>query len=147
MDWETSFATYINPFLLCGCECCLVAASAYSFFEIYKGVFNVQEIWLSLNMGQPFIVPFRRTIIVFFCIIVGSLIKFNPDIQFQEVNIILNIEIFCPLSITLCLTNMELYKDFHQHSEYSYNICLLSSLSVEYNKSQNYNGRISKMMP
>ena len=32
------------------------------FFEIYKGVFNVQEIWHSLNTGQPFIVPFRRTI-------------------------------------------------------------------------------------
>ena len=34
------------------------------FFKIYKGVFNVQEIWLSHNTGQPFIVPFRRTIIV-----------------------------------------------------------------------------------
>ena len=35
------------------------------FFEIYKGVFYVQETWLSLNnTGQPFIVPFRRTIIV-----------------------------------------------------------------------------------
>ena len=31
MDWETSFATYINPFPLCGCECCLVAALACSF--------------------------------------------------------------------------------------------------------------------
>ena len=31
MDWETSFATYTNPFPLCGCECCLVAALAYSF--------------------------------------------------------------------------------------------------------------------
>ena len=31
MDWETSFATYINPVSLCGCECCLVAALACSF--------------------------------------------------------------------------------------------------------------------
>ena len=31
MDWETSFATYINPFPLWGCECCLVAALACSF--------------------------------------------------------------------------------------------------------------------
>ena len=34
------------------------------FFEIYKAVFNVQNIWLSLNKGQPFIVPFRQTFIV-----------------------------------------------------------------------------------
>ena len=32
---------------------------------LYKGIYNVQEIWLSLNTGQSFIVPFRRTIIVF----------------------------------------------------------------------------------
>ena len=31
MDWEISFATYINPFPLFGCECFLVAAVAYSF--------------------------------------------------------------------------------------------------------------------
>ena len=64
VDWDTSFAIYINPFPLCGCECCLVAALALLFFEIYKGVFYVQEIWLSLYTGQPFIVSFQWTIIV-----------------------------------------------------------------------------------
>ena len=66
-------ATYINPFPLCGCECCFVATLTYLFSKStrvsltcdrYGFLLTLRKIWLSLNTGQSFIVPFRRTIIV-----------------------------------------------------------------------------------
>ena len=43
MDWETSFATYINPFPLFGCKCCLVAALAYSFSKSTRVSFTCKR--------------------------------------------------------------------------------------------------------
>ena len=55
MDWETSFATYINPFPFCGCECCLVAALAYSFSKSTRVSFTC-----SLNRVSHLSYPSNR---------------------------------------------------------------------------------------
>ena len=53
VNWETSFATYINMFPLCGC---LLAALAYVFRNLQGCLLRARDMDLSKH-GQSFIVP------------------------------------------------------------------------------------------
>ena len=58
VDWETSFANYMNPFPLCGCECYLVAALACSFSKSTRVSLTIKRYGSLLTRASHLPSPF-----------------------------------------------------------------------------------------